>query len=93
MRSVGGLDGLNGGGWGVFVASNHYSSHCCQWRTGQFGGALDRVMFTVRCLPRQHTVWGLERLTVEVLCALAAPDSPVTHRTCSVRSDFYSSDF
>jgi hypothetical protein len=26
--------------------------------------------------------WGLERLTVEVLCLLAAPDSPV------VRSDF-----
>jgi hypothetical protein len=25
--------------------------------------------------------WGLERLTVEVLCPLVAPDSPVTHRT------------
>jgi hypothetical protein len=31
--------------------------------------------------------WGLERLTVEVLCLLATPDSPVAHRTCMVRPD------
>jgi hypothetical protein len=31
--------------------------------------------------------WGLERLTVEVLCLLAAPDSPVVHRTYPVRPD------
>jgi hypothetical protein len=31
--------------------------------------------------------WGLERLTVEVLCLLAALDSPVAHQTCPVRSD------
>jgi hypothetical protein len=29
--------------------------------------------------------WGLELLTVEVFCLLAAPDSPVAHRT--VRRD------
>jgi hypothetical protein len=28
------------------------------------------------------------RLTVEVLCLLAALDSPVAHQTCLVRSDF-----
>jgi hypothetical protein len=32
--------------------------------------------------------WGLEQLTVEVLCLLAAPDSPVAHQICPVRSDF-----
>jgi hypothetical protein len=32
--------------------------------------------------------WGSERLTFEVFCPLAAPDSPVAHRTCPVRSDF-----
>jgi hypothetical protein len=31
--------------------------------------------------------WGLERLTGEVFCPLAAPDSLVAHRTCPVRSD------
>jgi hypothetical protein len=35
---------------------NHYSSRCCRWRTGQSGGAPDRAVFTVRCVPRQHTV-------------------------------------
>jgi hypothetical protein len=32
--------------------------------------------------------WGLERLIVEVLCLVAAPDSPVADQTCPVRSDF-----
>jgi hypothetical protein len=31
--------------------------------------------------------WGLVQLTVEVLCLLATPDSPVAHRTYTVRSD------
>jgi hypothetical protein len=31
---------------------------------------------------------GLERLTVEVICLLVAPDSSVAHRICPVRSDF-----
>jgi hypothetical protein len=45
---------------------------------------------TVHCPVRatSATRWGLERLTVEVLCLLPAPDSPVAHRTCPVRSDF-----
>jgi hypothetical protein len=36
--------------------------------------------------------WGLELLTVEVLCPLVAPDSPVAHRTVrcvlSLQADF-----
>ena len=54
---------------------------------------------TVRWCTRQGTVycpmcamstrrWGLEGLTIEVLCLVVAPDSPVAHRTCLVRSDF-----
>jgi hypothetical protein len=32
--------------------------------------------------------WGLERLTVEVLCPLAAPDSPVRSDFCTVHCSF-----
>jgi hypothetical protein len=69
------LDGLNGGGWGGGIYSpNHYSSCCCRWHTGHG---------TVHCPVRATSAdcWGLERLTVEVLCLLAAMDSPVAHRT------------
>jgi hypothetical protein len=34
------------------------------------------------------TPLGLEWLTIGFLCHLAAPDSPVAHQTCPVRSDF-----
>jgi hypothetical protein len=77
------LDAIEGGGWGVFIASNHFLAVGCfcwrwahrtvRWRTGQ-------VLFTVRCAPRQHARWGLERWTVEVVCPVVAPDSPVPHR-------------
>jgi hypothetical protein len=76
---------------GVFIASNHFLAVGCfrcrwahrivRWRTRQ-------VLFTVRCVPHQHARWGLERSTVETLCPVAASDSPVSHRTCPVRSDF-----
>jgi hypothetical protein len=76
---------------GVFIASNHFLVVGCfcwrwahqtvQWRTGQ-------VLFTVRCAPRQHARWGLERLDNWSPCPVVAPDSPVAHRTCPVRSDF-----
>jgi hypothetical protein len=41
----------------------------------------------VQCLVRATSAarWGLERLTVEDLCLVATPDSPVAHQTCSVR--------
>jgi hypothetical protein len=52
-----------------------------RWCTGQG---------TIHCPVRATTAcrWGLERLTVEVLCLVVAPDSPVAHQTCPVRSDF-----
>jgi hypothetical protein len=64
------LDYLNGGGWGGIYSPNHYSSHCCRWHTGHS---------TVHCLVRATSAdrWSLERLIVEVLCPLAAPDSSV----------------
>jgi hypothetical protein len=59
-----------------------------RWFTGQD---------TVQCLVHAMSVarWGLEQLTAEVLCPVAAPDSPMAHRTCPVRSDFVAltSDF
>jgi hypothetical protein len=69
---------------GVFIASNHFLAVgclCCRrahrtirWRT-RHG--------TFHCLVPATSAdrLGLERLTIEVLCPLAAPDSPV-------RSDF-----
>jgi hypothetical protein len=67
---------------GGIYSPNHYSSRCCRWRTGQ-----DNVHCPVRATSAHR--WGLERLTVEVLCLVDAPDSPVAHRTCPVRSDFF----
>jgi hypothetical protein len=52
-----------------------------RWCTGQ-----DTVHCPV-CATSAHR-WGLERLTVEVICLVVASDSPVAHQTCSVRSDF-----
>jgi hypothetical protein len=77
---------------GGIYSSNHYSSRCCrrahltvQWCT-RHG--------IVHCLVRAMSAdsWGLEQLTVEVLCPLAALDSPVG-TVCSdfavLTSDFY----
>jgi hypothetical protein len=52
-----------------------------RWCTGQ-----GTVHCPVPATSADH--WGLEQLTVGVFCPLAAPDSPVAHRTCLVRSDF-----
>jgi hypothetical protein len=59
------LDAIEGGGWGVFIASNHFlavgwvwwrwAHQIVWWCTGQ-------VMFTVWCVPHQHARWGVERL-------------------------------
>jgi hypothetical protein len=80
---------------GGIYSPNHCSSRCCRWAhrtvrwcTGQG---------TVHCLMPATSAyrWGLELLTVEFFCPLAAPDSPVAHQTCLVRSDFaaLTSDF
>jgi hypothetical protein len=50
------LDGLNGGGLGVFIASTTILVICIDGHTGQSGGATDMTLFIVRCLPRQQTV-------------------------------------
>jgi hypothetical protein len=74
------LDAIEGGGWEVFIASNHFlvvgwfcwrwTHRTVRWRTGH-------VLFTIRCAPCQHTRSGLEQSTVEVVCHVVAPDSPV----------------
>jgi hypothetical protein len=78
------LDDLNGAGWGIFIASNHFlaiswlcyrrAHRTVQWRTGH-----DIVHCPVRATSADR--WGLERLTIEVLCPLVALDSSVAHRT------------
>jgi hypothetical protein len=50
------LDGLNGGGWGVFIAPTTILAVGVDGHTGQSGGAPDMTLFTVRCLPCQQTV-------------------------------------
>jgi hypothetical protein len=78
------LDGLNGGGWGVFIASNHFLAVgwlCCRWahRTVRWCTGHCTIHCPVRATLAERS--GLELLTVEVFCPLAAPDSPVAHRT------------
>jgi hypothetical protein len=67
---------------------NHYSSHCCRWahRTDQWCTRHDTVHCPVRATSADR--WGLERLTVEVLCPLAAPDCPVRSDLAVLTSDF-----
>jgi hypothetical protein len=45
---------------------------------------------TVQCSVRATSAarWGLERLTIEFLCLLAAPDSPVRSDFAALTSDF-----
>jgi hypothetical protein len=50
------LDGLNGGGWGVFIVPTTILAVGVDGHTGQSGGAPDMTLFTVRCLPCQQTV-------------------------------------
>jgi hypothetical protein len=66
---------------GGIYSPNHYSSHCCRWthRTERWCTEHCTIHCPVRATSADY--WGLERLTVEVLCPLATPDSPV-------RSDF-----
>jgi hypothetical protein len=56
MRSVGDLDGLNGGGCEVFIAPTTILVVVVDGHTGQSGGAPDMTLFTVRCVKRQQTV-------------------------------------
>jgi hypothetical protein len=60
----------------------------CRWHTKQSGGAPDRVLFNVWCLPHQQTVGVWSGLPLKSFVLLL-------HRTCSVCFDFaaLSSDF
>jgi hypothetical protein len=70
------LDGLNGGGWGVFIAP-----------TTILVVAVDGTPnSTVPAMSVDR--WGLERLTIEVLCPLVALDSPVCSNFAVLTSDF-----
>jgi hypothetical protein len=65
---------------GVFIASNHFLAVvwvCCRWahQTVQWCTGQSTVHCPVRATSAHR--WGLERLTVEVLHPVAAPDSPV----------------
>jgi hypothetical protein len=56
MWSSENFDGLNGNGWGVFIAPTTILSVAVDGHTGQSGGAPDMTLFTVQCLPLQQTV-------------------------------------
>jgi hypothetical protein len=85
------LDDLNGGGWGVFIDSNHFlvvGWLCCRraHRTVRWCNGYDTVHCPVRATSADR--WGLERLTIEVICSLVAPDSPVRYDFATLTSDF-----
>jgi hypothetical protein len=85
------LVGLNGGGWGGIYSLQQLPSRwlfCRRWAhwTVRWCTRQGIVHYPVPATSADH--WSLERLTIEVICPLAAPDSPVAHRTCSMRSDF-----
>jgi hypothetical protein len=92
------LDAIEGGGWGVFIASNQFlvvGCFCCRWAHGTVRWCIGQVLFTVRCVPRQHARWGLERLTVGVLLSCSCnrqsggtPDMSGEFWLCSLTSNF-----
>jgi hypothetical protein len=76
---------------GVFIASNHFLDVGCfwwRWAHWTVRWCIGQALFTIRCVPRQHAYWGLERLDCWNPCHVAAPDSPVLHPTCPVCADF-----
>jgi hypothetical protein len=76
---------------GVFIASNNFlvvGYICWRWAHRTVRWCTGQALFTIRCVPRQHARWGLERLDHWNPCPVAAPDSPVPHQTCPVCSNF-----
>jgi hypothetical protein len=65
---------------GGIYSLNHYSRRCCRWayQTVRWCTGHDIVHCPVPAT--SEDCWGLEWLTVEVPCPLAAPDSPVAHQ-------------
>jgi hypothetical protein len=72
---------------GGIYSPNHYSSRCCRWahRTVWWCTEHDTVHCPVRATSADR--WGLEQLTVEVFCPLAAPDSLVCSDFAALTSD------
>jgi hypothetical protein len=66
---------------GGIYSPNHYSSCCCRWAHRTVCWCTGHGTFHCPVRTTLADSWGLERLAVEVLCPLAASDSPV-------RSDF-----
>jgi hypothetical protein len=77
MWTLENLDGLNGGGWGIFIASTTILA------VAGDGASDSPVHATSACR------WGLERLTVEVICPVATPDMSGAFLLRSLTSDFY----
>jgi hypothetical protein len=76
---------------GAFIASNHFLAvgcFCWRWSHQTVRWCTRHLLFTVRCVPRQHTHRGLERVDRWNPCPIAAQDNPVQHRTCPVTSGF-----
>jgi hypothetical protein len=69
---------------GVFIASNHFlvvGCFCWWWAHRTVRCCNGHILFSIRCVPRQHARWGLERTIVGALCPVVALDSSVPHRT------------
>jgi hypothetical protein len=89
MRCLEWLDGYEWGGWGVFIAPNHFNSRyggCWRWAHQTVWCATGQALFLVRCaatLPNhlgfgaQSNVGALSSCGTEQ--SGATPDSPVPH--------------
>jgi hypothetical protein len=73
---------------GGIYSPNHYSSRCYRWAHRTVWWCTGHC--TVHCpvCATSADLWGLERLTAEVLCPLAAPDSPVCFDFVVLTSNF-----
>jgi hypothetical protein len=81
---------------GVFIASNHFLAFgwvCWRWAHRTVRWCTGHPLFIVRCVPRQHARWSLERLDRWNLCPVATLDSLMPHQTCPVHSDFSALNF
>jgi hypothetical protein len=52
MRKLQCLDGLNGGGWGLFIATTTIPAVAVDGHTGQYGGAPNTALLKGKCALR-----------------------------------------
>jgi hypothetical protein len=88
MRKLECLDGLNGGGWGVFIAPTTNLAVAVDGHTGQSGGAPDTPLFTIRWVPHISRPLGFE--AVDRWSLLSSCGTEQSSATCRPRlpSDF-----